>query len=293
MRRARGTLPSLIGIGAMGCGTTSLYHYLRWHPEIHMAVPKELSFFVDGWNWDRGVDWYRSHFSASAPVNGELSPLYATYPEHRDVPERMHRLIPSAKLLYLVRDPIERMLTHYVHWVAFGMERRPCAEALTSSHDNRYLERSRYWTQLKQFLRYFPAEQILVVRSEDLASRRRQTLRRIFAFAGVDPSFWTWKFAVSRHASRRKRRTTRAGEHFAASVPIRWLRRIPHRLRWPVEETLLYPFSRPIPRPVLSPDVRSALWERLHDEVNSLCDFLGVSPDSWFDPTGRRSNAGM
>jgi hypothetical protein len=179
------------------------------------------------------------------------------------------------------------MITHYVHWCAAGMERRPLELALSGTSDNRYLERSRYWTQLKQFVEHFPAERILVIRSEDLASRRRATLGRVFEFIGVDPTFWTVRYAVRRHASRRKRRRTRAGERVASSAPMRWLRPIPERFRWPVEETLLYPFSRPIARPVPSPDLRLALWAQLQDEVGQLCHFLRVKPERWFDLPGR------
>ncbi|MDX1394802.1 MAG: sulfotransferase domain-containing protein, partial [Gemmatimonadota bacterium] len=124
MPEREGCLPNLLVIGAMNAGTTSLYHYLRLHPEIHMSTPKELTFFADEWNWPRGLDWYASHFDPSFAVNGEASPLYTTYPECPEIAERIGRNLPDVKLLYLVRDPIARMISQYVTWTSSSRENR-------------------------------------------------------------------------------------------------------------------------------------------------------------------------
>ena len=102
-------LPNVLVVGAAKCGTTSLHEYLDRHPEIAMAREKELDFFVEQKNWSRGVDWYERQFAA-APVRGESSPSYTAYPRYRGVPERIRRIVPDAKLVYLVRDPVERAL---------------------------------------------------------------------------------------------------------------------------------------------------------------------------------------
>ena len=108
-------LPNLIVIGAAKCGTTSLHAYLDEHPEIAMSREKELHFFVDRKNWGRGIEWYEAQFDASAPVRGESSPGYSAYPLYEGVAERMARVVPDAKLVYLVRDPVERVVSHYTH----------------------------------------------------------------------------------------------------------------------------------------------------------------------------------
>src|SRR5438309_2284856 len=108
-------LPNLIVIGAARCGTTSLHKYLAAHPEIAMSREKELSFFVEEKNWSRGLGWYAAQFGAQAPVRGESSPAYSAFPLYRGVPERMARTVPDAKLVYLVRDPIARIASHYTH----------------------------------------------------------------------------------------------------------------------------------------------------------------------------------
>src|SRR5205809_4164499 len=123
-RRAAGTLPNLIVIGGLKCGTTSLHHYLNLHPAVAMSRPKELNFFVAELNWPLGPDWYATHFDAHAAVRGESSPHYTNRPRFEGVAERMRDLIADARLIYMVRDPIDRMLSHYLHNVGGAYEER-------------------------------------------------------------------------------------------------------------------------------------------------------------------------
>lgn len=192
-----GALPNLIVIGAMKCATTALHAYVDAHPDVAMAWPKELNFFVgdeaphDDWhrgNWHRGVDWYTQHFDPRAPVRGEASPAY-TSPSFPQAAERMAALVPDARLVYLVRDPVDRAVSQYRHHVAEGTERRPLANAVLDPA-SQYLSRSRYHERLAPFLDRFPPERIALVLQEDLLARRRETLARLYRFAGVDDTYW-------------------------------------------------------------------------------------------------------
>ena len=148
----RGALPNLIVIGGLKCGTTSLHHYLNLHPQIAMSRPKELNFFVAELNWELGPEWYASHFERDAEIRGETSPHYTNLPRFEGVAERMRELLgDGARLIYMVRDPIERMLSHYLHNVGGGYESRPMAEALADP-DSAYVARSRYAMQLEPYL---------------------------------------------------------------------------------------------------------------------------------------------
>ena len=126
-----GALPNLIVIGAQKCGTSVLHYYLSLHPEVSMSKPKELNFFIEERNWPRGVDWYTAHFDAEARVRGEASPNYTAFPQHQGVPERMASVVPDAKLIYMVRDPLERIAAHWVHNYAKRREKGDLAETLT------------------------------------------------------------------------------------------------------------------------------------------------------------------
>jgi hypothetical protein len=182
-------LPTFVIIGTMKGGTTSLYHYLRAHPQVFMTETKELHYFVAEKNLSRGLGWYERNFASAgdALAVGEASPDYTKYPIHPGVPKRMAETVPDARLLYVIRNPVERIRSHYLHDVARGRERRPIAEAVPGSMH--YLAPSRYALQIEQYLEHFPREQLLVLLSEDLRNDRAATLRRVYRFLGVDPDW--------------------------------------------------------------------------------------------------------
>ena len=206
-RSGPGALPNLIVIGAQKCGTSGLHYYLSLHPEISVSQPKELNFFIAERNWPRGVDWYRSHFDPNAKVRSEASPNYTAYPQHLEVPERMHSVVPDAKLLYMVRDPIDRIAAHWVHNYAKRREKGDLRTTLMHPNTS-YLARSHYYAQLQRFLRLYARDRVLVIEQEELRRKRNETLSRIFEFAGVDPGFSHPGFETQRHRTSRKRRGT-------------------------------------------------------------------------------------
>jgi len=185
-----GRLPNFLLIGAMKAGTTSLYHYLQAHPQVYMSPIKEPEFFVEQSNWRRGIDWYCEQFASAGPdatAIGEASTLYTRYPRHQGIPQRIASHIPKVRLIYVVRDPIERIRSHYQHRVAQASERAPFEEAVFE--DPTYVDCSRYALQIEQYMEYFPREQLLVITSEELRDARQATIRRVYEHLGVDVDF--------------------------------------------------------------------------------------------------------
>jgi hypothetical protein len=271
-------------IGAQKCGTTSLHYYLDQHPEISMARAKELNFFVARGTWTKGLDWYAAQFDAGAPVRGESSPAYTNYPVHGGVPARMHSVVPNAKLVFLARDPIERIVSQYVHDYSAGKVDRPLAEVLAdrlSAHP--YVLRSRYFLQLEQYLAFFPREQILVLAQEDLLNDRPPTMRQVFEFLEVDDSFYHPKFEQLKHrTSNDRRRKTRLGR--AVSLAARELTarfHPPRWIAWKAERLLVFPLSRRIERPVVGGALTEQLAAELGDDANRLRELTGKEFASW------------
>jgi hypothetical protein len=272
-----GALPNLIVIGAQKCGTSGLHYYLSLHPEISVSRPKELNFFIAERNWPEGVDWYRSHFDANAKVRSEASPNYTAYPQHLDVPERMHSVVPDAKLMYMVRDPIDRIAAHWVHNYAKRREKGDLQTTLLHPNTS-YLTRSHYYAQLQRFLRLYPLERVMVVEQEELRNRRHETLRRIFQFAGVDPDFSHPGFEAQRHRTERKRRSNPITQMLASidrrrgSVSAPRFRAIAGRII-------------PLGRSIEVPDVRSALppetLRSLRDDAERLRELTGLDLSGW------------
>lgn len=267
--------PTFLIIGALKCGTSSLHYYLDLHPEIAMSRPKELNFFIDDspeggrpkaeyGNWSRGTDWYQQHFPAdtSASVLGEASPHY-TVPSHGGVAERINSLLPEVKLIYLIRDPIDRMVSHYLHERAVGREARTMEEALCDERGP-YFQVSQYWASLVPFLARFPTERLLLLRQEDLLVHRRAVIRQVFEFLDVDVEFW------SPHYTREKNRSSAKGVRYRLVYPMwntRVMKSLPPKLRWYLSRAVA---SRDRPRPSLTAPLRHSLerqiapdWERM------------------------------
>ena len=122
-------LPDFLVLGAQKAGTTALYAYLRWHPGITGPSWKEVSFFDRHW-W-RGPAWYRGQFPLRSGTRlvGEASPSYLFHPL---APERVRALVPDARLVALVRDPVARAYSHYQHEVALGREPLSFEDALAA-----------------------------------------------------------------------------------------------------------------------------------------------------------------
>jgi len=279
-RRGDGAaLPTVIVIGGLKCGTTSLHHYLNLHPEVQMSRPKELNFFVAELNWPLGSDWYAGHFAATAPVRGESSPHYTNLPRFTGVAERMRALVPEAKLIYMVRHPVDRALSHYLHNVAGGYETRPLEVALGEA-DTAYVDRSLYGMQLDDYRARFPAERIEIVTQDELKERRAETMRRVFRFLDVDESFSSPQFSREWETGTGKRSGRFRLMDRAVRLPglralDRNFDRLPESLRWVVERMVHDPESAAASRPALPDAVREALAARFRPDVERLQAMTG------------------
>ncbi len=185
-----GALPDFAIIGQRRCGTTFLYHLLTLHPHVERAASKEPHFF--GVYFDEGVEWYRRFFpeprlkDGRMTINGEATPLMA----NRLAPERMASVIPDARLIALLRDPVDRAYSDYQQVVRKGREPRTFEEAIGLTEDgpdanSPYLARSVYVDQLRRWSEFYPEEQMLVLKSEDLYESPVGTLKTVIEFLGL------------------------------------------------------------------------------------------------------------
>ena len=207
-----GALPDFVIIGGKKCGTTFLYHLLGQHPLVQPAASKELHFFDA--LFDEGAEWYRQCFPAPRwedgrrTITGEASPYIA----HRYAPERMAQVVPGARLIALLRNPVERAYSDYqmvarkdrehkTFEEAIGLEEpteagkaRPLGKEGDASEgedravldeDSEYLSRGVYVDQLVRWSEFFSKEQMLVLKSEDFFEHPQETLRVVLEFLGL------------------------------------------------------------------------------------------------------------
>jgi hypothetical protein len=215
--QARRALPGFLIIGAQRCGTSSFYELLSRHPSVIRAFGKEIHFF--DLQWSRGVEWYRAHFPLlsrmralerrrdSRVVTGEATPYYLFHPH---AARRAFQIVPNARLIVLLRDPVERAISHHQWMVRHGFETLPLQEALDAEPDRLgreekkmiadpmydspkhrqfgYVARGRYAEQLRVWMNVFSPEQFLLIRSEDLFERPSDIALDATNFLGLAPS---------------------------------------------------------------------------------------------------------
>jgi Sulfotransferase domain len=193
-----GHFPDFLIIGAQRCGTTYLYDLLTDHPRVLKASHKEIHFFDT--HFARGPRWYRGNFPASPKgenstgpyVYGEASPTYMAY---SSVPGRIRELLPHIRLIALVRNPVDRAVSHFHHFCRLGYESRSFGDAIDWEYrhlssggrplfldspehrsDPLYLSTGMYGQQIQLWLHAFPRDQILIIPSDDLFEREAEVL---------------------------------------------------------------------------------------------------------------------
>jgi len=201
-------LPDYIIIGVQKGGTSSLFRYLTRHPKVLPGYKKEVKFF-DG-RYAKGIDWYRYNFPLASQMSdpqsqtGEASPSYVFHPL---VPQRIKESLPNIKLVLLLRDPVARAYSHYQGNLRKGQEKLSFHEAI-EQEENRlkgereeiiadqtypmyrylvfsYLARGVYIDQVKNWLKSFPGEQILILKSEDFFTNPPKVFKRVLGFLGL------------------------------------------------------------------------------------------------------------
>ena len=192
--------PNLFIIGSMKSGTTYLHRLLASHPSIFMSEPKEPCAFVAPdqlrslwpWAWEQGywrdreryLELFRS--AGSAKLRGAGSVYYTHLPVATGIPERIYEFNPDSRLIYVMRDPVERAISHYWHQVRWHREQRSLSSAIND--DPRYRDVSYYAMQLEPYFELFPREQIKTLTFEELTSKTGATMRSIFRWLRVEHS---------------------------------------------------------------------------------------------------------
>ena len=269
--RRRGPLPNFFIIGAMRSGTTALARYVGAHPDVFMAPEKEVHFFDR--HHDRGLDWYRSRFAAhrGQPAVGEATQTYLFMP---DVPARIAAVVPDAKLIAILRNPVDRAYSHF--WMNRGLrtESREAAEALTADPAGAgdgpsfpYLDRGRYLPQLQRVCEHFPRDSLHVLLFEDLLARPEETFAGVCAFLGVDPAVLPENLGrqINKNVAFRSIRVRDLGRRFPAPVG-----KVIGRLN---RKSFSYP--------KIDPALRRELAARFTDDNARLAAWLGRDLSIW------------
>jgi hypothetical protein len=311
-------MPDFIVIGAPKAGTTALHAALVRHPELYLSTPKEPKYFLTGgqrprrihhrgpgdahsaqeWVWRR--DRYEQLFAAAPPgvLTGESTPFYLW---QRDAHRRIAAAAPEARLIAIVRDPVDRAYSNWTHLRSDGLEpeadfERACELEPERARQGwapfwRYLELGRYGEQLAHLFEHVPREQVHVLRYRQLIDEPARTLDGVCTFLGVTPgllqeipgsntSHWAGPGAVNDAL----RYAVRAGAALGSFAPPQVWRT--------AQRPLLAALHRgSVHRPPLDVAVRRRLVDRFRDDVAVLEGLLGVSFQDWLGDSGRGTYA--
>jgi len=209
-------LPDFIIVGAQKCGTGSLYHYLKKHPNISPSVIKEIQFFSN--NFHKGILWYKSFFPSLIRkyyykyilnrniISGEATPFYIIHPR---AIKMIAATIPNVKLILLLRNPVDRAYSHYHHSVRRGCETLNFEDAIEKEKERineeydkmlknelnisssfaaySYLMRGKYINQVERLFHYIPRNRVLIIKSENFFEDPPKELQKVFSFLNVSP----------------------------------------------------------------------------------------------------------
>lgn len=207
MTSSQRSLPDFLIIGTQKGGTTSLYSYLVQHPKIAPVLTKEIHYF-DG-HYSEGLPWYKAHFPFSfqmkGKITGEATPYYLYHPH---APKRAAELVPNAKLIILLRNPVERAYSHYNMGNKLNIENRESFEEAIEAEEGRIredwnkmiedpswessnvqnyslLDRGRYLAQIQRWEACFPKENMLILSSEEFFSDPASVTKKVWKFLGA------------------------------------------------------------------------------------------------------------
>jgi hypothetical protein len=244
------TLPNFLICGAQKAGTTALYKHLSQHPDVFMSRPKETWFFDA--NYHRGLEWFATHFEGHEGESaiGEATARTMFVPE---APPRVKGHLPEAKLIFVLRNPIDRAYSqfHYSIYTGEFHTERSFHEVIRddeSAFREEMIQRGMYARQLKRFDEYFDCDQMKVIFNEDLRQKTKETVQGVYEFLNVDSSFCpnlTGKHNVTRYPDSLQvyywiRRSWRPVRDFADT----WMPRLSSALRHLVR-MVLFDKSRP------------------------------------------------
>ena len=266
-------MPDFIIIGAMKSATSSLHDQLARQPGFVMSDPKEPNFFSDEDNWAKGMGWYRGLFAAAkeGDLCGESSTHYSKLPRHHRVIERLAEHVPDARFIYIMRHPVDRLVSHYIHEWTQRVLSIPLSRAL---HEHQELKDfSNYPMQLEPYFETFGRDRVLPVFFDRLRKHPQATIERACKFLGYEGEPQWDDGQGAKNVSAERMRVSPLRDLLVNAPGITWVRKnlIPQQLRdrvkslWQMKE-----------RPSLTEAERKRLETIFDPQLETLGRWLGI-----------------
>lgn len=269
--------------GAIKAGTTSLFHYLRYHPQLYLPAGKELPFFNKP-SFSSGWDAFACQYFANADDNllwGKITPSYMPYP---NVPERIYRLMPNVKLIALLRNPTARAYSHYLMEVRTGRVQKSFDELIkdelknTRTQSTYLLAHGNYGANIERYLQEFPREQMLILLTDDLERQPQMVLDTILEFLGLSSGYSPHNLDKKYHQGGTSRHTI-LKDSIRRNKPLIWfLQRLPEEKKSALKFWYNTQFSiKRAAKPELDAEPHQRLVDYYQDDVAKLQSLTGCS----------------
>ncbi len=311
------TMPNFLIIGAPKAGTTSVYQYLKEHPQIYLSSMKEPAFFAfEGMklNYENGPlagglgdrppesrDWYQERVGVAISTLGEYQALFEGVTDEIAIgeaspgymyfsrsPERIHHYIPEVKLIAILRQPADRAYSSMVHRAQFGLDPQADFSKILEKEDyniddewwgfNHEIRTGFYYKQLKRYYDRFDRSQIKIYLYEDLQNRPLDLVKEAFQFLGVDETFVP---DVSRkYLVSAVPKNKLWHKLLTQPNPIKELLKtaLPENVRKPLGQKLI---KKNMGKPPKPPEVRQKLTEIYKEDILQLQDLIGRDLSDW------------
>ncbi len=268
-------------IGAQKSGTTSLANQLSTHNNILISIPKEPHFFSKNPDWKESISEYHRLFpNPNSKICGEASTTYTFSPDFGDVAKRIREYNPNIKLIYIMRQPVDRVISQFSHDTVKANNKPRAIESILS--DASYINRSRYGMQLKPYLDCFPREHILLLVFEEYVNNTLYTLENIASFLGVSFSGFPKQLDLrARNVTSEKIVHSSLTKKLTKSHVAQLIRNKASEKLLGMLSSMMYRNSNP--QIEVPPWIKQKLWSQLENEVLMIEKLLDRRIDLWRD----------
>ncbi|MEX2588742.1 MAG: sulfotransferase domain-containing protein [Chitinophagales bacterium] len=268
-------------IGAMKCATTSLAELLEMHPQVGFSRPKEPCFFSKAKHAPKTLEEYHNCFQnkESAKIYGEASTSYtAAIKSNRDIAEKIFAYNPDMKLIYMVRNPFDRIISQYVHNVQRGREKRSFDKAI--QEDPHYISLSAYYKQIKDYVELFGMKNILIIDFDDFKNKNEMVLKDVAAFININ---YEKLSKINHHTNKslgEQKLPPALDKYFIKYRSI--IQKIPKQYRVKIKDVLAEIRGTKVKeKPKLKEETKKWIWQQLENDYKNFVELTGKERPHW------------
>ena len=265
-------------VGAQKCGTTTLFNILNTHPTLVGCSTKEPHYFSKIYDWKSSISDYERLFELrDGAMYFEASTSYTCYPTFNlNIWDDLYEYNPNLKFIYLVRKPIDRIISSYMHVYERGYTDLSLEDAICK--DLFQLATTHYYTQIAPFIETFGRDRVLILDFDDVKRDLRAVVQRTADFIGVDDEYFNGYDSIHANASLSQNR--KHHKYTSSPLHLRVLKRVSPGLWEKISDNANRTFDK---KPVLEPEYQEVIVRMLRTDINALERLMDKDLSSWYD----------